>query len=152
MQEGSRREEKSRARVSKQTWEWGRHRNFCPKDYARSWVPPRLGAKPPRGQFSVQETRANPFLPGPKHSGSQGWTGPFLRVLIAKACCNEGHPQRHSFFFFSAVRKIVAELTSVPVFFSVVCGTLPQHWLDEWCVGLHPRSEPANRRLLKQSA
>ena len=41
------------------------------------------------------------------------------------------------------LRKISPELTSMPIFFCFICGTLPQHGLTRG-VGLHPGSEPTN--------
>ena len=46
------------------------------------------------------------------------------------------------------LRKIVPDLTSVPVFLYFVCGMLPQHDLMK-C--LHPGSKPMNPRPLKWS-
>ena len=44
---------------------------------------------------------------------------------------------------FFCLRKIVAELTSVPIFLYFICGMLSQHGLMRG-VGLHPGSEPMN--------
>ena len=54
--------------------------------------------------------------------------------------------------FCFLVRKIVPELTSVanlPLFCMWDATTA---WLDEWCVGVHPGSEPMNPGLPKLSA
>ena len=42
------------------------------------------------------------------------------------------------------MRKIVAELTPVPIFLYFVTWDALTAWLDEQCVGPHPGSEPAN--------
>uniref|UniRef100_A0A9L0JC13 Sodium/nucleoside cotransporter n=1 Tax=Equus asinus TaxID=9793 RepID=A0A9L0JC13_EQUAS len=75
----------------------------------------------------------------------------------------------HCFFFSNKVcflvRKIGPELTSVanlPLFKKIflpkalvhilLCGNATTAWLDEWCLGLHPGSEPVKPRPPKQSA
>ena len=66
-------------------------------------------------------------------------------------CCEIEQIFGRKLLFF-LVRKIVHELTSVaslPLFF--MWGATVA-WLDEWDVGPHPGSKPANPRPPKQSA
>ena len=51
-----------------------------------------------------------------------------ITALIAPLSPKGGHLFCYGRFFF-LVRKIVAELTFVPIFIYFVCGTLPQHGL-----------------------
>ena len=53
-------------------------------------------------------------------------------------------------FFGVCVRKIVPELTSVPIFLSFMWDTVSA-WPDGWFVGLSPGSEPANPSAPKRS-
>ena len=50
------------------------------------------------------------------------------------------------------VRKSGPELTSVLIFLYFMCEAPATAWLDEWCVGLCPGSDPVKHRLLKQSS
>ena len=47
----------------------------------------------------------------------------------------------HFFVFLFFVRMIGPELTSVPVFLYFMWDAATA-WLDEWCIGPHPGSEP----------
>ena len=58
--------------------------------------------------------------------------------------------QNHKFVGVFCLRKMVLELTSVPVFPDFVCG-MPTARLGEQYVAPCLGSEPANPRLLKQS-
>ena len=51
--------------------------------------------------------------------------------------------------FVFLMRKIVAELTSVPILPYFVCGTPPAAWLDKQRVSPCLGSEPVNPRVLK---
>uniref|UniRef100_A0A8C4LFQ9 Ras-related protein Rab-7a n=1 Tax=Equus asinus TaxID=9793 RepID=A0A8C4LFQ9_EQUAS len=47
--------------------------------------------------------------------------------------------------------RLALSLTSVPIFLCFICETPATAWLDQRCVGLHPRSEPTNPGLLKRN-
>ena len=55
-------------------------------------------------------------------------------LALKPTCLEEGYTISLTYtylfiYLFILVRKIVTELTSVPIFFHFVCGTLPQHGL-----------------------
>ena len=50
------------------------------------------------------------------------------------------------------MRKIAPELTSAPVVFYFICGTLPQHGLMSSVVGPSLGSKPTHPGVLKWSA
>ena len=53
---------------------------------------------------------------------------------------------------FFILRKIIPELTSVPIFLYFISGTPGTAWLDKWCLDLCLASELANPGPPKQSA
>ena len=57
-------------------------------------------------------------------------------------------PQIIDFFF---LRKIIPELTSVPIFLYFICGAPTTVWLDKQCVGPCLGSELVNPRPPKGS-
>ena len=64
----------------------------------------------------------------------------YMRAPILHILVNTWHSP------FIYLRKISPELTSVPIFLYLICGTSATAWLDKWCVGRHLGSERATPR------
>ena len=45
---------------------------------------------------------------------------------------------------FIFLRKISPELTSMPIFLCIICGTPATAWIDKCCIGPHLGTKPAN--------
>ena len=75
--------------------------------------------------------------------------GPGLKTPHGKAPASPWGTFKHEWeinFLCLCVRKIVPNITSVPIFLYFIYGMPVTAWLDKWCVGPCLGSEPPNPR------